>query len=122
MLNEDWAHKFAFAWLAAWNDHDLEAILEHYTADVVFHSPRIAQVMHKKIDFVEGKKALAEYWGTALAQMNDLHFELENVFVGSDSLTITYQNHRGQKVAETFRFNNLGLVVESTAAYRNSAL
>ncbi len=36
---------FARDWVAAWNDHDLDAVLAHYADGIVFHSPRIAQVM-----------------------------------------------------------------------------
>ena len=36
------ADSFAREWVAAWNDHDLDAVLSHYADGVVFHSPRIA--------------------------------------------------------------------------------
>jgi hypothetical protein len=117
MIERKWAQGFAAEWIAAWNSHDLDAILSHYTDGIVFHSPRIATVMGKQIAFVEGKAALAAYWGKALAAAQDLHFDLERVYVGSDSLTIAYRNHRGQNAAETFHFDEDGLVVESIATY-----
>lgn len=117
MIDRKWARDFAAEWIAAWNSHDLEAILSHYADSIVFHSPRIALVMGKQIDFVAGKTALAEYWGKALAATNDLHFDLDRVYMGSDSLTIAYRNHRGQNAAETFVFDAQGLVVESIATY-----
>jgi ketosteroid isomerase-like protein len=33
------AERFGVAWLAAWNAHDLDAILARYHDDVVFSSP-----------------------------------------------------------------------------------
>ena len=71
----------------------------------------------RNVDFVAGKAALARYWGKALAIAKDLRFHLDRVYVGSDSLTIAYRNHRGQNAAETFRFNDKGLVIESIATY-----
>jgi virulence-associated protein VagC len=38
-------------------------------------------------------------------------------YVGSDSVTVTYRNHRHQNAAETFVFDGAGLVRESVAAY-----
>mgnify|MGYP001612605136 CR=1 FL=1 len=117
MIDRPWAERFAAEWIAVWNRRDLDAILTHYAEDIVFHSPRIALVMGNPIDFVSGKPALARYWGKALAGNKDLHFELDRVYVGSDSPTIAYRNQRGQHVAETFTFDANRSVVTSVAAY-----
>ena len=42
-MERESAERFAAAWIAAWNSHDLARILAHYTEDVVFHSPRITR-------------------------------------------------------------------------------
>jgi ketosteroid isomerase-like protein len=117
MLDRKSAERFAADWIAVWNRRDLDAILAHYTDDVVFHSPRIALVIGEAVDFVAGKPALARYWGKALAESRDLHFTLDRLYVGSDGLAIAYHNHRGQHVVETFVFDGAGLVKESVAAY-----
>ena len=117
MLDHTRAERFAVDWIAAWNSHDLAVILAHYADAIVFHSPRIALVMGEAVDSVAGKPALARYWGKALAGSGDLHFTLDRLYVGSDSLTIAYHNHRGQNVAETFVFDAAGLVKESVATY-----
>jgi hypothetical protein len=117
MIDRPWAERFAEAWIAAWNSYDLNAILAHYTNDIVFHSPRIAVVMGEPVNSVSGKEALARYWTKALSQNKGLHFHLERVYVGSDSLSISYRNHRAQHVVETFIFDADGLVTESTATY-----
>jgi ketosteroid isomerase-like protein len=117
MIDRALADRFAKEWIAVWNAHDLDAILRHYADNVVFHSPRIALVMGEAIDIVTGKPALPHYWGKALASAKDQHFTFERLYVGSDSLTIAYRNHRGQHAAETFVFDAAGLVAESIAAY-----
>lgn len=111
------AQDFARDWLAGWNDRDIEAILSHYEDDVVFHSPRIIEVMGGSAAFVAGKAALRGYWIKALAKAPTLFFELERVFTGSDSVTVLYTNHRDQAVTETFIFGDAGKVVEVIAAY-----
>ena len=117
MIDRPWAERFGAAWIAAWNAHDLEAILGHYTDDVVFHSPRIAVVTGEKIAFVAGKDALARYWSRALAQAPDLRFTLVRVYLGSDGLAIAYRNHRGEDAVETFVFAPDGRVCSSIATY-----
>jgi hypothetical protein len=116
MIDRAWAERFADDWIAAWNSYDLNTILSHYAEDVVFHSPRIAIVMGEPVASVSGKPALARYWTKAL-QGKDLRFHLERVYLGSDSLSISYRNHRAQHVVETFVFNADGLVAKSIATY-----
>ncbi|MBI1210902.1 MAG: nuclear transport factor 2 family protein [Alphaproteobacteria bacterium] len=116
MIDRVWAENFAKEWIEAWNNFDLNAILAHYADNVVFHSPRIAVVTGERAASVAGKEALARYWSKAL-QGKNLRFNLERVYVGSDSLSISYRNQRAQHVVETFVFDDAGLVKESVAAY-----
>jgi len=116
-LTADFARAFARDWTQAWNDHDLDAILDHYVEDVEFHSPRIRQVMGRETDLIVGKGALRMYWSKALEMSRDLYFEVEQVLTGSDALTIVYVNHRSQTVAETFVFTPEGKVRSSVACY-----
>jgi hypothetical protein len=117
MLNRAFAEEFANDWLSAWNDRDIDRILSHYADDVVFHSPRIALVMGNDATTVHGKKALQTYWTEALSRARSLFFAIDNVLVSSDAVTILYTNHREEKVAETFIFNEDGEVGVSIAAY-----
>lgn len=108
-------HAFAQNWIAAWNAHDLERILAHYAAEIVFLSP----VAEKRVGNgrVVGIPALRAYWDAGLAAQPDLRFDLLGVLVGHECLTIHYRNHRGQSAAETFEFSGEGKVVRSYACY-----
>lgn len=117
MIDRAFAEHFAKEWIGAWNAHDLDAILRHFADGIVFRSPRIALVMGEPVAFVTGKPALALYWGKALSIAKDLHFTFDRLYVGSDSLTIAYRNHRAQSASETFVFDAQGLVAESIATY-----
>ena len=116
-LTRDAAEKFAREWVQAWNDKDLDAILSHYADDVVFHSPRIAQVLQVEQSSVKGLEALRDYWSASLESVGDIYFEIERILLGSDALTLLYTNRRGQYVAESFLFNEAGKVKESLSAY-----
>jgi ketosteroid isomerase-like protein len=117
MPDRNKAEAFARAWLAAWNDRDIDRILSHYSDGVVFHSPRIARVMGTGAPSVSGKAALRDYWTEALKRAPELFFELEAVLTSSDALTLLYTNHREERVAETFLFDAHGEVREAVAAY-----
>lgn len=100
---------FARQWLAAWNRHDIEAVLEHFADDAVFTSP-LAQEILDGDGKVRGKASIRGYWEQALKRSPDLHFELVGVYAGVDALVINYRNHRGETVSEVLIFGPDGLV------------
>jgi ketosteroid isomerase-like protein len=116
MISQDFATHFAQEWLDAWNAHDLERILSHYTDDFEMSSPVIVKLMNEPSGTLRGKDAIRAYWTKALAQMPTLHFELINVFVGAASVTLTYRSHRGLS-AEVFWFNEVRKVYRAAAHY-----
>ena len=105
---------FATEWVAAWNSHDLDRILSHYTDDIVFRSRKAERLVGSSE--VRGKDALRIYWAKALDLQPDLNFTVKKVFGGVDMLVIYYHNHRGEYVVESLRFDPDGLVVEASAS------
>ena len=110
------AIEFAERWKRDWNAHDLDALLSHFTEQVVFTSPIAAQVMPDCDGTLRGKPALREYWSQGLRRIPDLHFELENVYAGVDVVVINYRNHVGNLVNEVLIFDG-PLVREGHATY-----
>lgn len=109
------AEAFAAKWTAAWNAHDLERILSHWSDVCVFSSPLISRLTGDDSATVHGKDALGEYWRKALAASPSLHFVFDEVLVGHDSLVVRYHNHRGERCAEWLRFGKENLVIEGAA-------
>jgi ketosteroid isomerase-like protein len=116
MLDKDFAEKFAAEWVAAWNSHELEAVLSHYTDDFEMSSPVIIQVMGEASGKLKGKEVVGGYWAKALERLPNLHFELQDILLGVDTLTLYYKGHRGMS-AELFFFNDEGMVYKSCAHY-----
>jgi hypothetical protein len=116
VITKYFATHFAHEWVAAWNAHDLERILSHYTDDFEMSSPVIAQLMNEPSGTLRGKEAIRAYWAKALAQRPNLHFELADAFAGTSSITLTYRGHRGLS-AEVFWFNTEGKVYRAAAHY-----
>jgi hypothetical protein len=110
---------FAAAWRDAWNAHDLEVLLAHYTDDVVFTSPAAQRIVGGD-GVVRGKDSLRSYWRTALELIPDLHFEVEAVYVGVATLVINYRNQAGNLVCEVLHFDG-DLVREGHGTYLGAA-
>ena len=115
-LTREFAEHFAQEWIAAWNAHDLARILSHYAEDFEMSSPRIVQIADEPSGVLRGKAAIGAYWAKALALLPDLHFELDSVLLGAQSLTLYYRGPRGM-AAEVFFFDAQGLVVRAAAHY-----
>ncbi|MEM7499155.1 MAG: nuclear transport factor 2 family protein [Pseudomonadota bacterium] len=109
------ARAFARDWEAGWNAHDLDRIMVHYRADVVFRSRKAVALTGSGT--LTGKAALRAYWAAALARQPDLRFAVTEVFEGYGMLVIAYTNHRGVRAAETLYFDDDGLVFRAAACH-----
>jgi hypothetical protein len=116
MLTKDFADHFAADWIAAWNAHDLERILSHYTEDFEMSSPYIVQLLGEPSGTLKGKNAIGNYWRRALERTPTLQFELVSTLVGVDSLVLYYKGARGM-AAEVFFFDAAGKVSKAGAHY-----
>ncbi len=108
---------FSREWVRAWNNHDVEAVLAHFHDEVVFTSPVAAQMYPETAGVIRGKSALRQYWSGALQRIPDLHFVVEDVYRGIDTLVINYRNQSGGLVNEVLRFAYDGLVIEGHGTY-----
>jgi len=108
---------FSRHWAQAWNAHDVEAVLRHFHDDVVFTSPVAATLLPDTAGVVRGKPALRHYWSMALQHIPSLHFLVEDVYQGIDTIVITYRNQSNALVNEVLRFRD-NLVIEGHGTYR----
>jgi hypothetical protein len=115
-MQQSEAHEFVEAWLAAWNGHDVDAVLAHFADDVTFTSPIAARIVQGSEGIIRGKPALRAYWSEGLRLIPDLHFDLLGVYLGIDTLVINYRNQTGGLVNEVLRFDG-PLVVEGHGTY-----
>ena len=115
-ITREFALHFAGEWIAAWNAHDLERILSHYTDDFEMSSPLIVQIMGEPSGTLKGKSAIRAYWAKALVRLPELHFDFEEVLVGASSVVILYRGSRGQS-AEVFWFDAGNKIHRAAAHY-----
>jgi ketosteroid isomerase-like protein len=117
MVDPDEARTLADDWLAAWNAHDLDAVMSHYAADVEFTSPFAVELSGRADGTLQGSDELRAYFARALAAFPDLRFEELRVAVGVSSVTLVYRSVRDLLAAETMFVGDDGKVVRVLAHY-----
>jgi hypothetical protein len=110
MPTEAAAREFADRWIAAWNAHDLDGILEHYAEDVEFVSPFAANFTADASGVIRGKAALRAYFVRALGAYPDLQFELDYVGAGVSSVAIAYRSVNDQRAIEVMELESARVV------------
>jgi hypothetical protein len=111
------AATFARDWIAAWNSHDLNAILSHYADYVVLTSPVAARLLNDPTGTVRGKATLRNYFQRGLEAYPNLRFDLLDVMSGLSSVVLVYINQKGTKTAEFMEFDGSGKVARVVANY-----
>lgn len=102
---------FAAAWEAAWNRHDIEAVLADFDDHAVFASPIAARLLPGSEGRVVGKAAIRAYWQKGLELNPALRFKVVRAFSGVDVVVIEFLNEKDQLRAEVLKFRD-GRVVE----------
>jgi hypothetical protein len=116
-VTSDAAWKLAEHWIAAWNAHDLDSIMTHYEDAIELISPAAAQLLGTPAGKVIGKPNLKAYFQRGLEAYPDLHFRLEEVFLGVSSVALLYTNQTGKRTAEFMELSAIGEVSRVVANY-----
>ncbi len=115
MITEQFAAHFAQDWIDAWNAHDLDRILEHYTDDFEMTSPLIITLMDVPSGTLKNKEKIRAYWAAALERRPQLQFSLQKVTFGVNSLAIHFQSETGRRSIDWCIFGEDGKVTDSFA-------
>ena len=109
VLTADEASAFVAEWMAAWNSHDVERILEHYAGDVEYWSPFIAAMAEPGGPGADGrlvgKDSVRAYFAAALEKYPELHFDPPwHVAAGAGSVSFVYGSVNDLTAVETLVF------------------
>ena len=114
---KDEAWDLARRWVAAWNAHDLDLIMTHYDEAIELTSPVAARLLEKADGKVVGKTNLRAYFQRGLQAYPDLHFQLDDVLWGINSVVLCYTNQKGTRTGEFMELSSNGKVVRVVANY-----
>ena len=112
----DEIRQLAEDWVAAWNAHDLEAIISHYDERVELISP-VAEQLGIPDGKVTGKASLEEYFQRGVEAYPELHFDLKDILAGLNSLVLYYTNQKGTRTGEFMDLGAAGKVIRVVAHY-----
>ena len=116
-MTKDEAWNLADQWVAAWNNHDLDAIMSHYDDAIELTSPVAAQLLRTADGKLVGKANLRAYFQRGLEAYPELHFRLEDVLWGVNSVVLYYTNQKGTLTAEFMELSANGKVARVVANY-----
>lgn len=116
-MTDDEALRIAQGWVAAWNSHDIDRILSHYSDTIELTSPLVASILGTGVKTVSGKEALRKYFLRGLEAFPKLRFELWGAYPGHNSLVVHYESVRKLRAAEYMRIDSSGRVCEVVAHY-----
>ena len=89
-----------------------------YTDDFIMESPLALKRLPETGGVIRGKAAVRAYWKMGLELIPDLHFELKEVLVGVNGITLYYLNRAtGKNTAEVIFLNQQGLAYHGFAHY-----
>ena len=118
-MTKDEAWNLANHWVAAWNAHDLDSIMTHYDDAIELISPVAAQLLGTPDGKVAGQANLRAYFQRGLAAYPDLHFHLEDVLWGVNTIVLYYTNQQGRRTAEVMELSPSGKVARVLANYNS---
>ena len=116
-VTKDEAWELANHWIAAWNSHDLDAIMTHYEDAIELTSPVAARLLGTPDGKVVGKANLRAYFQRGLEAFPELTFHLEDVLWGLNSVVLYYTNQKGTRTGEFMELSAAGKVVRVVANY-----
>lgn len=108
---------FAASWYAAWNAHDLGAIMGHYDDAIEHSSPFIKRYNGTDDVALRGIAAVREYFARALQRNPTLRFDPMHVMTGLESVLLVYRRMSGDLAGEVFFLNAAGRIVRSVSHY-----
>lgn len=118
VMDQSRAQAFARSWYAAWNAHDLEAIMAHYSPLIEHSSPFIARYhSDPSARSLKGIETVRGYFARALERNPTLAFSPMHLTIGLETVILVYRRMSGDLAAEVFHFDDAGLVTRSISHY-----
>ena len=91
--------------------------MTHYDDAIELTSPAAAQLLGTPDGKVIGKANLRAYFQRGLEAYPQLHFRLEDVLWGVNSVVLYYTNQKGTRTAEFMELSSNGKVARVVANY-----
>lgn len=108
--------EMAQRWFAAFNAHDLEALLALYANDAQHYSPKLKVLRPETNGLITGKDTLRAWWRDAFDRLPTLRYEVVKLTADAEQVFMEYIRHvQGEedlRVGEVLEISE-GLIVAS---------
>jgi hypothetical protein len=114
------AREAARNWCEAWNQRNLDAIMDHYADDIEFSSPTVVKRWGIADGWLRGKGKLRDNFSIGVTAP-ELHFELLDVLLGVNSMCVIYRRESGALVTDLVEFDEQGKARRVVACYASAS-
>lgn len=108
--------QIALKWFEAFNEHDLEKLLQLYNDNALHYSPKLKIRMPETAGLIKGKQALRDWWKGAFDRLPSLQYEVIKLTADEEQVFMEYIRHVNSEddlsVGEVLQIDN-GLIVFS---------
>jgi hypothetical protein len=108
--------QIALNWIAAFNSHNLVALLSLYHEEAAHYSPKLKISRPETNGLIIGKNALHSWWHEAFQNIPSLQYTLTNLIIENGQVLMEYNREVAMqatlKVAEILEIEN-GLIIKS---------
>ncbi len=92
-MTPDQLSHIAQQWFAAFNSHDLTALLALYADDAEHYSPKLKLHQPETHGWIKGKRALHDWWQGAFLRLPTLQYELLKLTANEHRVFMEYIRH-----------------------------
>jgi len=85
-LNKQVAHD----WILAFNEHNLQNLLDLYANDAEHFSPKLKIRQPESNGFINGKEAMKAWWADAFERLPSLQYDLINLIADEKQVFMEY--------------------------------
>ena len=116
MTSAEQNKEIANKWFAAFNEHDLDALLKLYDEKAMHYSPKLKVREPATNGLIKGKQALSDWWKDAFSRLPSLRYEVVKLTADEEQVFMEYIRHvdgeEDLKVGEVLEIKN-GKIVYS---------
>jgi hypothetical protein len=108
----------ADTWLAAWNSHDLDAIMACYSPDVDFVASTVVRRWERDDGRLRGAAELRRHFALGLELAPALAFTEESFLTSPAGYALLYRRENGNQVLDVVEVNPAGQAARVRAFYQ----
>lgn len=82
--------EIALQWFEAFNEHDLEKLLNLYNDDAQHYSPKLKIRKPETEGLIKGKEALRAWWRDAFDRLPSLRYEVQKLTADDEQVFMEY--------------------------------